>query len=423
MSRLFFASILIALSVPAVMAEVTFYKDVVPLLQKRCQTCHRPGEIGPMPLVTYSQVRPWAKAIREAVRLRKMPPWFAGRSHGEFENDASLTAQEIETIDTWVTRGAAEGSKKDAPPDVSWTRGWNIPPPDIVISMPQPFIVPPKVEIDYQYLILPTGFSIARWVQAIEIRPGDPSVVHHAVLYVREPGSEWLRDAPRGITFAPPRGDADARRRAGRTTSDVLAIYTPGSGATVLPRDMAKRIPTGADLVLQMHYTPKQTASEDRTEIGIVLATATPRQQVLTLQMGRDDIVIPPGERDYRLSVSGTLPRDALLLSLFPHMHLRGSAFEYQIAGPNGYMETLLLVKPYDFYWQLSYRLKTPRLLRRGTKLMFTGYFDNSPDNPRNPDPSAEVTWGEQSSQEMMIGFFDVAVDPNLDKRSFFVRE
>jgi hypothetical protein len=185
---------------------------------------------------------------------------------------------------------------------------------------------------------------------------------------------------------------------------------------------MAKKIPAGADLVLQLHYTSGKTRSIDRPRIELQFLGQRPEKRIITLQMGRDDLRIPPGDANYRATVSGTLPADALLISLFPHMHLRGSAFEFDIVGPRGYVETLLRVKPYDFNWQLNYVLKTPRLLRKGTTLRWTGYFDNSANNPANPDPSAEVTWGEQSWDEMMIGFFDVAVDPEVTKQDYFVR-
>ena len=403
--------------------EVTFYKDILPILQKRCQSCHRPGEIGPMPLLTYRQVRPWAAGIREAVTTRKMPPWFEESSSLEFVNNPSLAAAEIKTVQSWVDSGSEEGIPTEAPPSPKWPNGWNIPSPDVVIEMPKPFAIPAKTEVDYQYIILKLGFAADRWIQMAEIRPGDRSVVHHAVLYVREPGSDWLRDVPPGVMYAPPHGDRAAKRKAAGTTADILAIYTPGSRPAMFPLGMGKKIPAGSDLVLQIHYTARDKTVEDVSSIGLVMCADQPKKRVLTLQMGNDTFVIPPGDRNYRVAVSGTMPRDAVLLSLFPHMHLRGSAFEYQIIGDGGQVETLLRVKPYDFYWQLSYELQTPRLLRAGTRLLWVGYFDNSADNPKNPDPTAEVSWGEQSREEMMIGFFDIAVPAEIDKQTFFVRQ
>jgi hypothetical protein len=286
--------------------------------------------------------------------------------------------------------------------------------------MPVPFRIPAGAVVDYQYVVLPGRFDRDRWVREVDIRPGERGAVHHAVLYVRDPHSSWLREATAGVPFAPA---GEARTRSRETKEDILAIYTPGAQTTVFPAGMAKKIPAGGDLVLQLHYTSGRKSAADQSEVGLVFQEDTPEKRIITLQMGRDDLRIPPGERNYRASVSGTLPQDALLISLFPHMHLRGSAFDFELIGPGGYVEMLLRVKPFDFYWQLNYVLKKPRLLRKGSALRWTGYFDNSADNPRNPDPLAEVTWGEQSFDEMMIGFFDVAVDPHVSKEDFFVRK
>ncbi len=397
-------------------AEPTFYRDVLPLLQRRCQSCHRPGEIGPMPLLTYEQARPWAKAIRQAVSLRQMPPWFADPRFGAFANDPSLTAAEIVLIGQWVDAGAPAGAKQDAPPAIQWPQGRVLAHPTLVTGMPKAFPIPARATIEYQDIVLQPGFAVDTWVTAVEIRPSDRSVVHHAVLYVREPGSPWLRDLKPGTMFAPEKERS--------STADILAVYTPGSPVMTCPEGMAKKIPAGSDLVLQLHYTSKPTATKDQTEIAMVTTTTPPEKRLLTLQMANYDLTIPPGDRERRVTVAGTVPRDALLVSMMPHMHLRGSGFEYQIlGGRGGRVETLLKVNDYSFNWQLSYQLKTPRPLPAGTRLLFAGYFDNSARNPRNPDPSAEVTWGEQSWEEMMVGFFDVAVRPDIDKQAFFMRQ
>lgn len=367
-----------------------------------------------MSLLTYDNVRPWAKAIRQQVALRKMPPWFADPAVGHYSNDPSLTAAEIRILEQWVAGGAPEGSPRDAPPPRLWTKGWNIEPPSLVVGMPRAYRVPPSGVVDYQFVILPARFAEDRWVRMAEIRPGDRKVIHHAVLYVRERDSEWLRNSPVGVPFVP-KGDRV-------TTSDILAIYTPGHAPMVASEGMAKKIPAGADLVLQIHYTPSGKAVEDRTRIGLVFLHAVPERRILTLQLNSTSLRIPPGARSHRVTAWGTLPNDALLLGMFPHMHLRGSEFEYEIVAPGGRIETLLHVKPYDFYWQLYYRLQTPRLLRKGTQLRATAWYDNSANNPRNPDPGREVTYGEQSDQEMMAGFFDVAVPASATKEQFFVR-
>jgi len=369
-----------------------------------------------MPFLMYKETRPWAKAIREQVLSRKMPPWFADPCCGRFANDRSLSQTEIATLLEWVNAGAKEGDPKDAPPARQWPHGWNIGPPDQVFEMPKPFPIPASGAVDYQYLILPTHFPEDRWVQKVEVRPSNRATVHHAVVYIREPGSKWLEGEPRERPFSVPISK-------GFTTSDILMVYTPGNSSDAWQPGIAKRIPAGSDLVLQMHYTANGKATEDRTRIGLVFAKERPKQAVLSLQMSNDRFVIPPGDSNYRVQVSGTLPNDALLISLFPHMHLRGKGFEFLLPGPNGQVETLLKVNNYDFQWQLNYRLATPRLLKAGTRLQWVGYFDNSPNNPRNPDPTAEVRYGEQSWEEMMIGFFDVVVDAGIDKVKFFERK
>jgi len=414
-SLLFFAA-LPALAQPvSYPPQPVFYKDVLPILENRCQQCHRPGEIAPMPFVTYGQTRPWAKAMRNAVLARKMPPWFADPMYGHFANDRSLTKAEIDTFVQWADAGAPSGDPNHAPPPRKWPDGWNIGAPDAVFEMPKAFSIPARGAIEYQYLILPTHFTHDVWVQNVEARPSNRATVHHAVVYIREPGSKWLEDQPREKMFSVPLAK-------GFTTSDILMVYTPGNSFDGWTPGMAKRIKAGSELVLQMHYTANGAATNDRTRIGLVFAKEPPQKAILTLQMSNDKFVIPPGDPNYRVQVSGTLPNDALLISLFPHMHLRGKAFEYLIVAPGGRVDTLLKVDNYDFNWQLNYRLAAPRLIRAGTRLLWAGYFDNSANNPRNPDPGAEVRFGEQSWEEMMIGFFDVAVDASLDKPSFFIR-
>jgi hypothetical protein len=395
------------------MLAATFHRDVEPLLQRHCQTCHRAGAMAPMPLTTYAETRPWAKSIRAQVLRRAMPPWFADRDHGRFANDPSLTDAEVETLRKWVDGGAPQGSPGDAPPPKVWREEWAIGSPGLVVEMPHAFRIPAKGDVDYQYAVIPLKLAEDRWVTAAEARPGALGAVHHIVLYVREPDSPWLRDAPAGRVFG---------KTGEFTTSDVLLVYAPGSPAMTLPTGMAKRIRAGSDLVLQIHYTPTGKALEDRTRVGLVFAKAPPQKQVHTLQMGVDDIHIPPHDADYRLRASGTFPNDALLLGFFPHMHLRGKSFEYSLVAPGGRFETLLRIPAYDFGWQMYYQLAEPRRVRAGERLQVEARFDNSANNPRNPDPSAEVTWGEQSWQEMMIGFFDVAVDVGMTKDDYFRR-
>ena len=436
---------------PAV-AGPTFYKDVLPILQQHCQSCHRAGEMAPMALETYQQVRPFAAAIRTVTSNRTMPPWFANEAANEFanepanepadpccrrfSNDPSLTPDQIATLSAWADAHAPAGNPHDAPPPVRWTEGWNIDQPDVVLQMPKPKSIPASGDIPYQYIILPTHFKEDRWVRMSEIRPGNRMVVHHAVAYIRDPASTWLRGAPAGVPFsADDLPTAALRHDAMWTTSDILLVYAPGSLPDQWPAGFAKLVPAGSDIVLQMHYTTHGHATEaqrasgarfapleDRTSIGLVFSKEPPRKRVLTLQLTNDRFLIPPGDPDHRVEVHGSLPNDALLLSFFPHMHLRGKTFEYNILEPGGRIRTLLRIPHYDFYWQLSYRLRNPIPLNAGTVLQAVATFDNSKKNPHNPDPDSAVTWGEQTWAEMMVGFFDVAVDPSIDKRQFFIR-
>lgn len=376
-----------------------------------------------MPFITFEQTRPWANAIRDAVKLRKMPPWFADPRYGRFSNDPSLSEHEIQTIQDWVAAGAARGNPREAPAPRHWVAGWNIPQPDSVVEMPKPVVIPARGDVDYTYEIVPTGFSQDKWVQMSEVRPSSRAHVHHAVVYIRPPGSSWLRHAPVGTPFtASTLPDEPDRREAESTTSDILLVYAPGSSPDEWPRSCAKFVPRGSDLVFQMHYTTNGKPARDQTSIGLVFATQPPASRVLTLQLTNDRFVIPPGVDDYRVEAHGTLPNDATLLSFFPHLHLRGKRFEYNIIRPDGRIIETLLRVDYDFYWQLSYRLAQPRFLKVGTELQAVAWYDNSRNNPHNPDPSQAVTWGDQTYDEMMVGFFDVAVPANLDKQQYFIR-
>jgi mono/diheme cytochrome c family protein len=404
-------------------AHPTFYRDIQPILEQHCQSCHRAGEIGPMPLVTYDQVESLARAIADSVGSRRMPPWFADPRVGHFQNDPSLSPAEINAIASWAASGAPAGNRHEAPTPRKWVSGWNIPMPDAVVEMPKPVSIPAQGDVDYTYEIVPTGFTEGKWVQLAEIRPSRRENVHHAVVYVRPPDSSWLRHAPVGIPFtAADMTDEQDRHDTHTTKADILLVYAPGSSPDSWPAGMAKFIPAGSDLVFQMHYTTHGRATADQTKIGLVFAKQPPTQRVLTLQLTNSDFVIPPGADDYRVEVHGTMPNDAVLLSFFPHMHLRGKRFEYNILHPDGGAETLLRVN-YSFYWQLSYRLAVPRPITAGTTLQAVAWFDNSKNNPHNPDPTSAVYWGDQTYDEMMVGFFDVAVPASVDKSQFFIRQ
>jgi hypothetical protein len=402
-------------------SEPTFHKDVEPILQKACQECHRPGEIGPMPLLTYEQTRPWAKGIKSAVVQGKMPPWPADPHFGKFSNDRSLTKAEIDTLTAWVDSGAKEGSKADAPKPRTWVEGWNISKPDVVLEMKQPFHMPASGEVEYQYIVVPTGFTEDKWISQVEIRPSNRTVVHHAVIFIREPGFPWLKEAKPGVPFVPT--VANAGQRFGNTQgagADVLSIYTPGMVPDIWKPGQAKQIKAGSDLIFQMHYTASGKAGDDHTSIGLVFAKEPPKQRIVTVAALDNRFTIPAGDPNFKVEAISPIMNNMTIISLFPHMHLRGKAFQYDIIYPTGETETVLKVDHWSLNWQLDYKLAKPIELQPGAKVKATAWWDNSKNNPANPDPTKDVKWGEQSWEEMCIGFFDVAVDPKITNRTIY---
>jgi hypothetical protein len=403
-------------------ARPVFYRDVLPILEQRCQACHRVGGIAPMPLETYAQTKKWAPNIVRMVSSRKMPPWFADPRIGHFANDPSLTREQIAAFGMWMRDGTPEGNPADAPAPRYFAGSWNIPQPDQIVKMPVSVYIPASGVVEYTYEIVPTGFTQDKWVQLSQVLPSSPQFVHHAVIYIRPPDSTWLRNAPVGVPFtASSLNDEELSHQAHFTTSDMLLVYAPGSSPDNWPATMAKLIPAGSDLVFQIHYTTNGHAGADQTSVGMIFATQPPPQRVITLQLTNDHFLIPPGADDFPVEVYGTMPNDCTLMSFFPHMHLRGKNFEYNIVHADKTKETLLRVN-YDFYWQLSYRLAEPRFLKAGTELQAIGWFDNSMNNPHNPDPNKAVRWGDQTTDEMMVGFFDIAVPASMDKQAFFIR-
>lgn len=382
----------------------TFHKDIAPILQRSCQSCHRPGEVGPMPLVTYAQARPYAAAIRQAVKLKRMPPWGADSAHGRFSNNPSLTPAEIESIAAWVEAKSPEGDLKDAPAAAQFTEGWNIPAPELIVQMPKAYEVPATGTIEYTYFVIPSGFKEDRWVRAAEVRPGNRGVVHHVIVYVREPGNPWLKNAPPGVAYVPAvRGE--------RAQGEYLAGYTPGKPAMQLAPGQAKLIKAGSDLVFQMHYTTNGKPASDQTKVGFVFAKEPPRERVMTVAAVNGSFVIPPGADNYPVKSTLAFSNDAHLVSMWPHMHLRGKSFRFELVDARGQRQTLLNVPRFDFNWQLRYLPEEPLRLAPGSTVECFATFDNSANNPFNPDPKAEVRWGDQSWEEMMVGFMEISFD------------
>jgi hypothetical protein len=417
MTRILLAAFLISLAANA--AGVTFNKDILPILQEHCQTCHRPGEIGPMPLLTYEGTRPWAKSIKAAVLERKMPPWFADPRYGHFANDRRLKESEIAAISAWVDAGAPEGDARDKPAPRQWSEGWNIK-PDVVFEMPKPYRVPVSGTIEYTYFVIPTGFTKDTWVIDGEVRPGDRSVVHHASVHVRPPGSQWMKDAKPGEPYVPPQTPAGtipataANGNPVNVSNEWLLGFVPGVHAEYFDKDhsAAKLIPAGSDLVFEMHYTANGKATGlDQTKVGFVLAKEPPQKRLLTVPVADMNFTIPPGDANYGSHAMATFDKNVQLVYSQPHMHLRGKAMDIRLVYPTGESEMLVSVPRYDFNWQLIYYEEKPRAVPKGTRVELDARWDNSANNKYNPDPTATVRWGDQSWEEMNFAWIGVIAD------------
>jgi hypothetical protein len=420
MNRTLLTSFLAFCSASALFAQMgsmsapTYTKEVAPILQKHCQSCHRPGEAAPFSMLTYEETRPWAGAMKVAVRLKTMPPWYADPQIGHFSNDRSLSQKDIDTIVAWATAGAPKGDPKDMPAPVNFLEGWDIPKPDVTFQLPQEFAVPESGMVEYQYAIVPTGFTEDKWVQAVEVRPTERSVVHHIIAYVREPGSNYFKDQTPGVFFEAPPAKTDENVDTSSLPSDFLVGYAPGQPAEILPPGEAKLIRAGSDIVFEVHYTPNGKAVMDRTKLGLVFAKEPPKKRVQTLSASNGTFKIPPGDPNYRVDASFEIRKPVTLASIHPHMHARGKDFEYRVVFPNGETRTILHVPQYNWHWQLWYNLTEPIDLPPGARIDCTAHFDNSANNSENPDPTKTVTWGQQSWDEMMVGFFNLVYDPKI---------
>jgi hypothetical protein len=389
-----------------------FAKDVAPILQKHCVTCHRPGEAAPFSMLTYEQTKPWAATIKMVVTQKIMPPWYADPQYGHFANERSLSADEIRTLVAWVNSGAQKGDAEAMPAQAeNFVEGWGIPAPDVVFQLPKPFPVPASGVIDYQYVIVPTGFTEDKWVQMLEVRPTDRAVVHHIIAYLREPGSNYFKDQKKGVFFVAPPPKVDEKTDTSALPSDFLVGYAPGQAAEILRPGEGKLIKAGSDIVFEVHYTPNGTPTMDQTKLGLVLTKTPPKERVLTLSASNGTFKIPPGDPNYRVDATFEVRKEVTLVGLHPHMHSRGKSFEYRLVFPDGRKETILSVPAYNWHWQLWYNLAEPIVLPQGTKIECTAHFDNSPSNPENPDPTKSVIWGQQSWDEMMVGFFNLKFD------------
>lgn len=371
-------------------ANPTFSKDVAPILYKRCVECHRPGEAGPMALRTYAEVRPWAKAIKQAVVTRLMPPWDADPAVNHFANDRRLTDAELATVVKWVDSSAPEGDPKDLPKLPEFTRGWAIGKPDVVIDTGKDFAIPAQGIINYQYFKVDPGFKEDTWVQAAEVRPQQRAQVHHILVFVQEGGKRVTRG--------------------GDQFSDMLIGYAPGVPTITWDPDTAFMVKAGSTLLFQVHYTSNGKEASDRSVLGLKIRKDAPKYRAFSGSAIQFRLAIPPNDPNYETKATYEFKEDAILLDLTPHMHLRGKAFKYVITYADGKSEELLNVPRYEFNWQLSYILAEPRKVPAGSKIEATAWYDNSANNKYNPDPTQTVRWGDQTFQEMMIGFFNYKV-------------
>lgn len=367
-----------------------------------------------MQLTSYAQVKPWAKAVREVVLRRSMPPWHSDKtaSHA-FRNDRSLNDAEIQTLVAWVDGGAKEGRPAPHPPVESrGPGGWRLGKPDLVIRVPG-FKVPAKGTIEYTFLVSQTGFSEDKWVAAAEWKIDQRQVVHHMNAFVRPPGSSYVATAPAGQFYVASKSERLARRSDEKETDrrELLVGYEPGYNPTPWGEGHAKLLRKGSDFVFEMHYTANGKEATDYSELGIYFAKQPPAQRVLTISPADSKLAIPPGNGNFESAVKATFVTDVRLISLQPHMHLRGKAYRITAKYPDGRREVLVNVPKYDFNWQTTYFLREPLALPAGTELECTGWFDNSPNNPNNPDPTKTIYWGDQSWEEMNIGFLEVAFD------------
>jgi hypothetical protein len=373
-------------------APVTFTKDVAPILYKSCVECHRPTMFAPMSLMTFEDARPWARAIKQRVTARTMPPWGADPAHGTFKNDPRLSDGDVETIAKWVDAGAPKGDDKDMPAAPQLVEGWTIGKPDAIFTMDEEFTIPPTGAIPYKYFRVPTNLTEDKWIQAIEIKPGARAQVHHVIAFTQPAGSPLK-----------PGGELGPTNIGGVTPNKPGLVFEPG---------IARLLRGNSDIVMQIHYTTNGTETKDRTTVGIIYAKQPPTRLAAGGMAINPRFLIPANDGNAEVKATATLSRDTTLTAMTPHMHVRGKDMTYIAHYPDGTSETLLSVPKWDFNWQITYMLATPKVLPKGTALEVIAHYDNSANNKFNPDPSKDVRWGDQTWEEMMIGFYSTIAEP-----------
>ena len=409
-----------------------FHGDVERIFRAHCQECHQGGGSAPFALETYENVRRRARMIGEVVAERRMPPWNASPAHGVFSNDPSLSAEEIAKVRRWVAGGMPAGDVANALPPIPKHDEWQIGTPDVVFET-VPIEVPAEGQVPYRYVRLPTNLKEDRWVEAAQILSTPPEIVHHVLVFIDKPAPPapgtirpWTphfdqlsllegakpEDRWKWILRMAPYITKDMQVGSGGGLNGSFVTTQSAGRGMIYPLGRAKLLPAGATIVLQIHYTPDGTKHESKTRLGLRFAKSPPAEPVDSRSLATVAFEIPPGEKAYEVTATRVMPRDALLLSLRPHMHLRGKSFDYVAEFPDGKKEMLLDVPKWDFEWQVEYVLAKPLLLPKGTRLRAHATYDNSPANPSNPDPAKDVFFGLQSNEEMMIGYYEVVWGP-----------
>lgn len=437
-------------------ADVTFNKNVASIFYKNCIECHRPGDIAPMSLVTYKDARPWARSIRNMVATKQMPPWGAEGSHaGQFTNDRRLSQHDVDTILAWVDQGAKEGNASDLPkpPGFASEEGWLIGKPDVILSMQEPQTVQPNGPDEYLYFTIPTNFKQDMYVQSAEIKPGNKRIVHHIIAFIVTPeqaavmknGFRAPRESQRSSIFyedgtlsrvkmdapvedngcdSPNQGSAfGSNSRGNNGVGALLAGYAPGMDVTTLPAGTAIKVPAGASIVFQVHYSnfrgAENKTEQDRSSVGLIFSKQAPadiKNVVMTRAVSNHYFKLPPGDPNHEVTACMTFDKDTRIISYMPHMHLRGKDMRYDLVYPDGHTETLLNVPQFSFNWQTVYKLSEPKFVPKGSKIIVTAHFDNSERNKFNPDPTKAVRWGDPTYDEMMIGWFTSAAEKPVDR-------
>lgn len=388
-------------------ANVTYSDQIARIMQQRCVECHREGQIAPFALRDYGEVAGWGEMIAEVVEDQRMPPWHANPDHGVFANENLLSQEEKDLINTWVDAGCPEGNREDLPEPREFAENWFMPEqPDLVLNMrDEPFDVPAEGVVDYQNFVVDPGFTEDKWIKMAECMPGNRKVVHHIVVFVLPPQPAAGQTAKRGKNRNS-RGGVDPTQG-----FNLLEGYAPGTRPMIYPNGMAKKIPAGAKLVFQLHYTPCGSPQTDISKMGLLFVDDDEEitHEVSTTNTGTTDFLIPAGDDNYRVDAKKILDRDTLMLSYYPHMHLRGKAMKYAVTYPDGKQETLVDVPQYDFNWQVYYILAEPKMLPQGTEMHVTSYYDNSEKNLANPNPTEDIDYGPQTFDEMMFGWYTAA--------------